>query len=283
MGPEQLMLKHGDRALRRNDLVDATTAYVTGSRYGGNVASQNFSRIGMVLVARKDEETGMAARALDGGYESQCLARARFSHERAKVAFDKSLSLDSTSEDAALAYFGSAECLVAEGTELEAQSKRDRVDRSGALEKLRRKATQRYSTASALNPYVQRDYDRLLPAHLDTTGLRTLPHVHRHNVQANNMEAANAALARRDAGAALDTERPIGFDCWSEEVSTRAPPGAAAGQHDEDGALADAELAAFKAEHDGRMAAAFKQSEVDRARLLIQRRLLASRLKAQGH
>jgi hypothetical protein len=57
IGPDQLNIMDGEDALRHNDLAHATNAFTIGAR--GKLASKNNSRLGMVLVARSDEESSM--------------------------------------------------------------------------------------------------------------------------------------------------------------------------------------------------------------------------------
>ena len=109
IGPEQLMVVHGDHHLRQNDLADATASYISGMRDGGDSGALNAARLGLVLVSRIDEETSYAARALDAASEHHALLRARDAQRRAEVAFAKSLSVDSASSGSAIAYFGSGE------------------------------------------------------------------------------------------------------------------------------------------------------------------------------
>lgn len=109
MGPEELMVVHGDHHLRANELADATSAYISGMRDGGDAGALNAARLGLVLVARIDEETSFAARALDSAQERHALLRARDAQRRAEVAFAKSLKADSASSGSAIAHFGSGE------------------------------------------------------------------------------------------------------------------------------------------------------------------------------
>ena len=165
MGPSQLMIQHGDAALRNNDLATAGATYIIGTRNGGDQAPLNFGRLGLVLVTRIDEETSFAARAPDTASERFAHINAVTNGRRAQAAFSESLKHDKGSLDSALSYFGSAECLVEEGM-LEAKKIRAMgklrtkaqqklvAEKQKKIEKLNRHATKRYAAAYARNPTV---------------------------------------------------------------------------------------------------------------------------------
>ena len=153
MGPEQLMVVHGDHHLRRNELADATAAYISGTRNGGDSAAINTTRLGLVMVARIDEQVSFAARATDIGSEEEALKGAAMAQRRARDAFNHSLARDKMSSASAIAYVGSAECMIEEAMLLKKEAaanpkpRRDSEAKVAKAAKLRRGAMRRYAAA----------------------------------------------------------------------------------------------------------------------------------------
>jgi hypothetical protein len=126
------------------------------------------------------------------------------------------------------------------------------------------------------------DYDSLLPLHLNTEGLRTLPVVHERNIGVNSL-AFSALLKESEVSATnMSNEHTIGQDSWSARVSVRAPPEASAGKFDADGSRADAELEHFRRQHEARLQSQYSEGELRKARGLIHQSLKASRIRAQA-
>mmetsp|Transcript_38773 Transcript_38773/g.50175 ORF Transcript_38773/g.50175 Transcript_38773/m.50175 type:complete len:286 (-) Transcript_38773:92-949(-) len=274
VGPDQLILIHGEKALRQNDLAEGTSAFTIGAR--GNASSMNNSRLGMVLVARSDEETSISSRAMDISTEKSAFLKAQQCQRRAQVAFTSSLKEDHASRDSAIAYFGSAECMVEEAINLEKASMFDNVDRKKQIEKLRKHATKRYESAFMRNEHVNREYDRLLPLHLDVEGARTLESVHEKNIKSNQLASLQLVNESREKEA---QGRPIGRDKWSDAVNPRAPAMATGGKYDQDGTRAEKELTHFRKAHERRLKNQFTGAELSKARNLISQGLNASRAK----
>ena len=265
MGPNELQQMAGDHSLRRNELADATGSYISALRSGAG-DSLNMSKLGLVLVARIDEEMSFAARALDGATEAAALRNARMSQRRAEAAFRESLAKDHVSSSSALAYFGAAVCAIVVALLLEKKTKKvgaaadhaaktgivrpgqhKVVARSPAIAKLNRQATRRYAAAFVRDPEVNRTYDKLLPMHLDAESSRTLDSVHGRFLDANMTASDARVLQAREAEAhEHELEHPVGQDRWSSRVPAATPYSAAVGQHDADGRHAEAELAAFR-------------------------------------
>lgn len=274
VGPDELTVLHGERALRQNDTADATSTFTIGAR--GKASNINNARLGMVLVARSDEETSIASRALDFSTEKRALLAAQQCQRRAQIAFTASLKEDHSSKNSAIAYFGSAECMVEEALNLEKLSQYDGIDRRKQIDKLKRHATKRYESSFLRNPNVNREYDHLLPIHLDIEGARTLESVHTRSINENQLKSMKLVNEAREQAA---QGKPIGRDKWSDSVNPRAPAVAASGKYDEEGTRAEKELAHFRKAHEKRLRNQFSSAELAKARHLINQGLNASRAK----
>ncbi len=76
VGPDQICLTLGDAALRKNDLPDAISTYIIGTRNDSEASALSYQRLGLALVARVDEEISYAARAPDMFSEAHAVKNA---------------------------------------------------------------------------------------------------------------------------------------------------------------------------------------------------------------
>ena len=279
-GLDQLVMKQGDDALSGGNLPKATACYISAerSKISDDAVPLNNGRLGLTLIARIDEDLSFMKRAPDVASEQRSRRAAVINQRRAMAAFTKSLKHDKTSQNSALSYFGTAECLTEEAMQEEALSALDGVDRSAKIERLRRNARRRYGTSYMRDKRVNIKFDQKLPFHLDNEGQRTLPVVHSRYLERNQKEADILAVeifekAQRDSDAEAETRNPLEVDRWSSQVDPAPPPAAAGGGWDESGDRAEAELRHFKREHDERMKAAYSAEELRRARLMVHRGL----------